>query len=230
VTSTVLVVEDEPPIRRVLRAALDGQGYRVWEAACLSEGLAAFAARSPHAILLDLGLPDGEGFELIVRVRELSDVPILIISARGDERNQVRALDDGANDYVTKPFREAELMARLRAALRAKERKAQHSQVFHIGQLKLNVLERRAHLDDVEVELTPTEFNLLHAMARDAGRAMTHHQLLKAVWGNDHEDDVQYLRVFMRQLRQKLERDPGKPRLLVTLPGVGYRLKTPEPS
>jgi len=227
VSATVLVVDDEPPIRRVLKATLASQGYRVWEAATLGEGLAAFSARSPQVILLDLGLPDGEGFELITQIRRTSAVPIVIISARGDEGNQVRALDDGADDYVVKPFREAELLARLRVALRDRTRKGSQEEIFCIGPLSVHVSQRRAFLNDNEVNLTPTEFDLLQVMARDAGRAMTHRQLLKQVWGAAHENDVQYLRVYMKQLRQKLETDPGKPQLLTTLPGVGYRLKAP---
>lgn len=224
----VLVIEDEAPMRRVLRSALDGQGYRVWEAGSVQEGLTAFAARSPQAVLLDLGLPDGEGFEVVQRIREVSEVPIVVISARGEERDQVRALDSGANDYVTKPFREAELFARLRAALRSAARASRHAETLVIGALRIQCFERRVFLEEVEVPLTPTEFSLLQVLARDAGRVITHRQLLRQVWGAGSVDDVQYLRVFMKQLRQKLERDPTKPELLLTTPGVGYRLKPPD--
>jgi two-component system KDP operon response regulator KdpE len=227
-TRTVLVVEDELPMRRVLRSALGGQGYRVWEAGSAAEGLLAFAARAPEAILLDLGLPDADGFEVVRRVRETSEVPIVVISARGAERDQVRALDDGANDYVTKPFREAELLARLRAALRSAGRVAQAAEALVIGPLCIRSLERRVFLNDREITLTPTEFSLLQVMAREAGRVVTHRQLLRDVWGAANTDDVQYLRVFMKQLRRKLELDPSKPQLLITAPGVGYRLKGPE--
>jgi len=224
----VLVIEDELPMRRVLRSALGGQGYRVWEAGGVEEGLLAFASRSPQAVLLDLGLPDGEGLEVVTRIREVSEVPIVVISARGEEREQVRALDGGANDYVTKPFREAELLARLRASLRSAQRASRHAETLTIGPLRVQCFERRVFLDEVEVKLTPTEFSLLQVMARDAGRVITHRQLLRQVWGASCVDDVQYLRVFMKQLRHKLERDPTKPQLLVTTPGVGYRLRPPD--
>jgi two-component system KDP operon response regulator KdpE len=224
----VLVIEDELPMRRVLRSALGGQGYRVWEAGTVEEGLSAFAVRSPQVVLLDLGLPDGEGFEVVERIRDTSAVPIIVISARGDERDQVRALDGGANDYVTKPFREAELFARLRSALRGAARVSRHAETLTIGPLRIHCYERRVYMADVEIELTPTEYNLLHSLAREAGRVITHRQLLRQVWGPEFVEDVQYLRVFMKQLRQKLETDPTKPQLLVTTPGVGYRLRPPD--
>jgi two-component system, OmpR family, KDP operon response regulator KdpE len=222
---SVLVIEDELSMRRVLRTALGGQGYRVWEAAGVAEGLNAFESRSPQVVLLDLGLPDGEGFEIVERIRESSEVPIVVISARSDERDQVRALDSGANDYVTKPFREAELFARLRAVLRSAARASRHAATLTFGGLRIQCFERRVYLNDVEIEFTPTEFSLLQVLAREAGRVITHRQLLRQVWGPEFVDDVQYLRVFMKQLRQKLEADPTRPRLLLTTPGVGYRLK-----
>ncbi len=225
---SVLIVEDELPMRRVLRSAIGAQGFRVWEAGSVHEALHAFAAHSPQAILLDLGLPDGEGFEVVARIRDTSDVPIMVISARGDERDHVRALDGGANDYVTKPFREAELLARLRAILRTASRAATHADTLSIGPLRIESHERRVLLNDVEVALTPTEFRLLEVMAHEAGRVVTHRRLLKEVWGEAHVEDVQYLRIFMKQLRRKLESDPTKPALLVTTPGVGYRLKPPD--
>jgi two-component system KDP operon response regulator KdpE len=224
----ILVIEDELPMRRVLRSALGGQGYRVWEAGGVEDGMTAFASRSPQAVLLDLGLPDGEGFEVVTRIREVSEVPIVVISARGEERDQVRALDGGANDYVTKPFREAELLARLRASLRSAARATRRAETLTIGPLRIQCFERRVFLDEVEVKLTPTEFSLLQVMAREAGRVITHRQLLRQVWGPAFMEDVQYLRVFMKQLRQKIERDPTKPQILVTTPGVGYRLKPPD--
>jgi two-component system KDP operon response regulator KdpE len=222
---SVLIIEDELPMRRVLRSALGSQGYRVWEAGGVNEGMNAFAARSPQAVLLDLGLPDGEGFEIVERIRETSEVPIVVISARGDERDQVRALDGGANDYVTKPFREAELLARLRAVLRSAARASRYAATLLVGSLRIQCFERRVFLNEVEIVLTPTEFSLLQLLARDAGRVITHRQLLRHVWGAEYVDDVQYLRVYMKQLRQKLEEDPTRPRLLLTTPGVGYRLK-----
>jgi two-component system KDP operon response regulator KdpE len=227
-TPSVLVVEDELPMRRVLRSAIDSEGYRVWEAGSVAEALAAFSARAPSAILLDLGLPDGEGFEVVTRVRELSEVPIVVISARGGERDQVRALDAGANDYVTKPFREGELLARLRAVLRSAARQALLGEMLTIGTLRIQTVERRVFVHENEIELTPTEFRLLEILAREAGRVVTHKKLLREVWGEANVDDVQYLRVYVKQLRQKIEENPTKPRLLTTALGVGYRLRVPE--
>lgn len=226
--TAVLVIEDELSMRRVLRAALGGQTYEVLEAGGVEEGLAAFGRHAPEAVLLDLGLPDGEGFEIIARIRDESETPILVISARGEEAQQVRALDAGADDYVTKPFREGELLARLRAALRNASRAARNANTLSIGSLRMHFLERQVFLNDVAVDLTPTEFSLLQVLARDAGRVVTHRKLLRLVWGAEYTEDVQYLRVFMKQLRTKLERDPSKPKLIITTPGVGYRLKLPE--
>ena len=226
-TPAILVIEDELPMRRVLRTAIGSQGYYVWEAGSMSEGLSTFAKRAPQAILLDLGLPDGDGLEVVAAVRKRSEVPIVIISARGEERDQVRALDSGANDYVTKPFREAELLARLRAALRgAAAYTAPFEARMEIGPLRIHPIERVVFLNGVEVPLTPTEFSLLQVMARQAGKVVTHRHLLREVWGASYVEDVQYLRVYMRQLRQKLEQNPNSPQLLITTPGVGYRLRS----
>lgn len=227
-TAAVLIIEDEQPMRRVLRTALSSQGYYVWQAETKAEGLAAFTRRAPQAILLDLGLPDGDGVEVVEAIRARSDVPIVVISARGEEREQVRALDSGANDYVAKPFREAELLARLRAALRVAATRGPRDYKLEIGPLSIDQLQRRVFLYGSPVELTPTEYDLLQAMASRAGRVVTHRQLLREVWGTAYVEDVQYLRAFMRQLRRKLEQDPSKPKLVVTTPGVGYRLEPPE--
>jgi two-component system KDP operon response regulator KdpE len=214
-------------MRRVLRTALGGEGYCVWEAGTKTEGISTFTRRAPQAILLDLGLPDGDGLEVVAAVRERSEVPIVVISARGEERVQVLALDSGANDYVTKPFREAELLARLRAALRSAARHATlHEERLQIGPLRIHPMDRKVFLNDSEVALTPTEFSLLLVMARQAGRVVTHRRLLREVWGPAYVDDTQYLRVFMRQLRQKLEPNPNRPQLLMTTPGIGYRLRS----
>lgn len=224
-TPSILIIEDEVPMRRVLRTALSGQGYYVWEAGSKSEGLSTFTRRAPQAILLDLGLPDGDGLEVVEAVRQRSEIPIVVISARGSERDQVQALDSGANDYVTKPFREAELLARLRAALRgAMAYTAPFEARVAIGALRIYPIERRVYVNDKEVQLTPTEFSLLQVMSRQPGKVVTHRHLLREVWGDSHTESTQYLRVYMRQLRQKLERDPNRPRLLITTPGVGYRL------
>lgn len=222
---SILVIEDQLPMRRVLRSALGTEGYHVWEADSKSEGLAIFGKRAPQAILLDLGLPDGSGLEVISNVRERSEVPIVVISARAGERDQVVALDSGANDYVTKPFREAELLARLRAVLRSATVYGTPQERLEIGPLRIHPLERQVYVDGRQVGLTPTEFSLLQVMARRAGRVVTYRQLLLEVWGAGYTEDTQYLRVYMRQLRQKLERDPATPQLLLTTPGVGYRLK-----
>jgi two-component system KDP operon response regulator KdpE len=224
-TPAILVIEDELPMRRVLRTALGSQGYCVWEAGNKQEALSTFSRRTPSAILLDLGLPDGSGLDVLMAVRERSDLPVVVISAREGERDQVVALDSGANDYVTKPFREAELLARLRAALRTTSHAVTYDDKIEVGPLRIHPVERRVYLDDRPVSLTPTEFSLLHVMARQAGRVVTHRQLLREVWGAHYTEDTQYLRVFMRQLRMKLERNPNSPQLLLTTPGVGYRLK-----
>jgi two-component system KDP operon response regulator KdpE len=227
-TPAILVIEDELPMRRVLRNALGAEGYRVWEAGSKTEGLSTFARRAPQAILLDLGLPDGDGLDVVAAVRERSEVPIVVISARGDERVQVVALDSGANDYVTKPFREGELLARLRAALRSAAARTHHEERLQIGPLRIHVVERTVYVNDAEVALTPTEFSLLLVMARQADRVVTHRHLLREVWGPAYVEETQYLRVFMRQLRQKLEPNPNKPQFLVTTPGIGYRLRAPD--
>ncbi|HXK18239.1 MAG TPA: response regulator transcription factor [Polyangiaceae bacterium] len=228
-TPAILVIEDEVPMRRVIRTALGGQGYHVWEAGTKRDAISAIAKSIPQAILLDLGLPDGSGLEVLKVVRERSEVPIVIISARGEERDQVLALDSGANDYVTKPFREAELLARLRAALRsAAAYAAPTEERMEIGPLRIHSTERTVYLNGQEVPLTPTEFSLLQVMARQAGRVVTHRHLLREVWGGSYVQDTQYLRVYMRQLRRKLEQDPNAPQLLITTPGVGYRLRAPD--
>jgi two-component system KDP operon response regulator KdpE len=214
-------------MRRVLRVALRGQGYEIDEAESAAEGLSALALRKPHAILLDLGLPDLDGVTLTERIRQITDVPIIIISARTEERQQIRALDAGANDYVVKPFREGELLARIRAALRYGAAASDREGPYQIGSLRVDPSQHMAHLADVELNLTPTEFKLLSILARQAGRVVTREHLLREVWGPEHVEEMQYLRVYMRQLRQKLEADPARPALLVTAPGVGYRLKVP---
>jgi two-component system KDP operon response regulator KdpE len=227
-TPAILVVEDEVPMRRVIRTALGSQGYQVWESGTKQGAIATFAQSTPQAILLDLGLPDGSGLDVVKAVRERSEVPIVIISARGEERDQVLALDSGANDYVTKPFREAELLARLRAALRSAAYAAPFEERMEIGPLRILPYERSVYLNGKEVALTPTEFSLLQVMARQAGKVVTHRHLLREVWGASYTQDTQYLRVYMRQLRQKLEQNPNSPQLLITTPGVGYRLRAPD--
>lgn len=225
-TPLVLLIEDEPQMRRFLRAALESHDYRLVEATTSREGLAQATARSPDVILLDLGLPDGDGIDLARRIREWSATPIVVISARGREQDKVAALDAGADDYLTKPFGTDELLARLRVALRHAARLAAPAEpVFAVDELRVDLAARRVFARGVEVHLTPTEYKLLTALVRDAGKVMTHRQLLNEVWGPNAVEHTHYLRVYMTQLRHKLEQDPTRPRYLQTEAGVGYRLR-----
>jgi len=223
----MLLIEDEPHMRRFLRAALRGRGYQVVEAATAREGLMQAAGRNPEVILLDLGLPDMDGLEVTRTLRRTTSSPIIVISARGLERDKVAALDLGADDYLTKPFSEPELLARIRAALRRATRPVgtAASETFESGELRVDLLRRVVHRGGREVHLTPTEFRLLAALVRNAGQVVTHRRLLQDVWGANYQEHTHYLRVYMAQLRHKLERDPTRPRLLATEPGVGYRLR-----
>lgn len=223
---TVLVIEDEQEIRRFLRVSLVGQGYELQEAGTAHEGVLLAAQSPPEAIILDLGLPDADGMEVIRQVREWSTVPIVILSARGQEREKVNALDAGADDYLTKPFSVGELTARLRALLRRRTptTEAGENGTFVSGQLRVDFGRRQVFVHDQEVHLTPTEYRLLATLIRYAGRVVTHRQLLKEVWGPHSTTETHYLRVYMGQLRQKLGDDATQPKLLVTEPGVGYRL------
>lgn len=222
----VVVIEDEPQIRRFLRAALVSQGYRFFEAASGREGLAAAATRQPDVIILDLGLPDLDGLEIIRRVREWTTIPIIVLSARDQEGDKIKALDLGADDYVSKPFGVGELLARMRAALRHAAIASQQrvEPIFTLGALQVDLMRRRIAVGGAEVHLTPIEYKLLTTLVRHAGNVVTHRQLLREVWGPTYEDQAHYLRVFMLQLRRKLEADPARPRYLRTEPGVGYRL------
>jgi two-component system KDP operon response regulator KdpE len=222
----VVVIEDELPIRRFLRVHLEAQGYVLHEATTGADGIVEVASRQPDAVILDLGLPDMDGVEVIRRVREWSGVPIIVLSARGQENDKVTALDAGADDYVSKPFGPGELLARLRVALRrsAQATGGEATGVFVVDRLVLDMVKRRVSVDGNEVHLTPTEYKMLCTLARHAGRVLTHRQLLREVWGPTHGEDVHYLRVFMTQLRRKLEAEPAHPRYLLTEPGVGYRL------
>jgi two-component system, OmpR family, KDP operon response regulator KdpE len=227
----VLVVEDEPQMRRFLRTALRAHDYDVTEAATAREGLAQAAGRNPEVILLDLGLPDLDGIEVTRRLRAGTDAPIIVISARGRELDKVTALDLGADDYLTKPFGVEELLARMRVALRHARRGGGTAAepAFTAGELEVDFERRRVVRSGREVHLTPTEFRLLSTLARHPDRVMTHRQLLQEVWGANYVDQTHYLRVYMAQLRHKLERDSTRPRLLTTEPGVGYRLRTVGP-
>ena len=226
--TVVLVVEDELPIRRFLRAGLEAQGYRFLEAENGKDAIAQVAMQSPDVVLLDLGLPDIDGFEVVRRVREWSNVPIIVLSAREKEGDKIHALDAGADDYVTKPFSMGELLARMRVARRRSLREDVGEEgVIECGELKIDFARRRVTLAGDEVKLTPIEYRLLTALARRPGRVLTHEQLLREVWGPAHTSQRHYLRVYMAQLRQKLELAPARPRLLLTEPGVGYRLREP---
>ena len=225
----VLVIEDEPQMRRFLGPALEGQGYRVLMAATAGEALVQASTYNPDLVILDLGLPDGDGVDVARRLREWSAVPILIVSARGQETDKVAALDAGADDYITKPFGTGELLARLRVAERhaARMKPGPGEPVFETGGLRLDAAARQVFRDGEEVHLTPLEYKLLATLVRHAGRVVTHRQLLKEVWGPSYVDQTQYLRVYMAQLRHKIEKDPARPALLVTETGVGYRLRQP---
>jgi two-component system KDP operon response regulator KdpE len=226
--ATVLLIEDEVEIRRFLRTSLPAHGYRLYEATTGADGLAQAKARNPDIILLDLGLPDVDGTEVIRQVREWSTIPILVLSAREQEQAKVAALDLGADDYVTKPFGVNELLARMRAALRhiAGPSGEPAEPVFTLGDLKVDLGRRQVFVSANEIHLTPIEYKLLTTLIRYAGKVMTHRQLLKEVWGPLHVEEGHYLRVYMRQLRNKLEKNPAHPRYLVTELGVGYRLRT----
>jgi len=225
----VLVVDDELPIRRFLNASLGGAGWRVEEAATGAEALSLAASHPPDAVLLDLGLPDLDGIEIVRRLRQWSAVPILVVSARGRERDKIEALDAGADDYVTKPFAIGELLARLRAALRRAEQPEGGAEpVVRTGELTVDLARRRVTVGDREVKLTPIEYRLLATLAGHPGRVMTHAALLREVWGPGSTTQHHYLRVFMAQLRRKLEPEPSRPRLLLTETGVGYRLRDPD--
>jgi two-component system KDP operon response regulator KdpE len=223
----VLLIEDEPQMRRFLRTALGANDYRLVEATTAKEGLAQAAARNPDVILLDLGLPDRDGLEVARELRGWSGTPIIVLSARGREEDKVKALDLGADDYLTKPFGVEELLARIRVALRhaATPAGAAPEPVFQSGDLKVDLPSRRVWRAGEEIHLTPTEYKLLVTLVRHSGKVLTHRQLLKEVWGANYVNQAHYVRVYLAQLRQKIEADPARPRLLLTEPGVGYRLR-----
>jgi two-component system, OmpR family, KDP operon response regulator KdpE len=223
----VLVVDDEPQIVRGLKVILRAQGYRVSEAGSKREALDAVSVRPPDAIVLDLVLPDGSGVEVCREVRRWAEIPIIVLSALGDEREKVRALDAGADDYVTKPFNTDELMARLRAVLRRSADGAAEA-VVKLGELEVDLADRRVTRGGEDVHLTPIEFDLLASLARHPGKLVTHRQLLREVWGPAYSTETHYLRVHVAHIRAKLEPDPSQPRFLITDPGVGYRLREPD--
>ncbi|MGY4749767.1 response regulator [Pannonibacter sp. Q-1] len=222
----ILVVDDEPQIQRFLKPALTAAGYDVVEAATGGEALKAVATAAPDLVILDLGLPDMDGKDVVASLRGWSTLPILILSARDRESEKIAALDLGADDYIEKPFGIGELTARIRTALRHHGQAEALPQVLETDGLVIDTIRRTVSRDGSEIRLTPKEYDLLALLSRHAGRVVTHRILLTSVWGPAHGDDLQYLRVFIGQLRQKIERDPASPAILRTEPGVGYRLMT----
>ncbi|HWL68854.1 MAG TPA: response regulator [Geminicoccus sp.] len=220
----VLVVDDEAAIHRFLGPALAANGYEVLRADTGEAGLQAIATLAPDIVVLDLGLPDMDGKEVLRRLRTWSQLPVVILSARDREAEKIEALDTGADDFVNKPFGAGELMARLRAALRHRMQAAGEVPVLRVEDLEIDLPRHRVTRGGRELKLTPREFDLLALLVRHAGKVVTHRQLLTTVWGPAHEHDTQYLRVYVGQLRQKIERDPAAPALIVTEPGIGYRL------
>lgn len=220
----ILLVEDEPQMRRFLRVSLEGSGYRYLEATTGQEGLTLAAQHRPDTILLDLGLPDLDGLEVMARLREWSQTPVIVISARGQETDKVAALDAGADDYLTKPFGTRELLARIRVALRHAAPEVEADPVFVLDRWRVDLAKRQVLVDGKEIHLTPLEYSLFTTLIRHAGKVVTHRQLLKEVWGGAAGAQPLYLRVYMTQLRHKLEEEPSRPKYLQTEPGVGYRL------
>jgi two-component system KDP operon response regulator KdpE len=227
-TPLILMIEDEPPIRRFLRASLSCEGYRLAEAETGQQGLSMAATQPPDLVILDLGLPDMDGLQIIAALRRWSQMPIIILSARGQEKDKVMALDQGADDYLSKPFGMDELLARIRVALRHQARisgqSAGAATRFSVGDLTVDLEARRVFMRGQEIHLTPIEYRLLTTFVQHAGKVLTHRFLLKEVWGPGHSEETHYLRVFTANLRRKLEADSARPRYLLTEQGVGYRL------
>jgi two-component system, OmpR family, KDP operon response regulator KdpE len=221
----ILVVDDEAPIRRYLRAALSGQGFVVYEAANGQEALSAVIADRPDIIILDLGLPDIDGIEVTRQLREWSQIPIIILSVREAEQDKIAALDAGADDYLTKPFGTGELMARMRVAMRRLNNKADEP-ILQVDELQMDLSRRVVTMRGEEISLTPTEYDILRLLMQNAGKVITHHHLLRQVWGTAYESEMHILRVNISNLRRKLEPDPARPTYVHTEPGVGYRLRT----
>ncbi len=223
----IIVIEDDPSIRRFLRTSLSTHNFNVFEADTAKQGIIEVGVRKPDLLILDLGLPDMDGVEVIKAIRTWSTVPIIILSARSSEQQKIEALDVGADDYLTKPFGFGELLARIRVALRHAMRPQEQTQndVFMTGNLKVDLGHRLVSVDDQEIHLTPIQYRLLVVLVKNAGKVLTHQQILNEVWGPSFKENAHYLRIYMSQLRQKLEADPAQPKLLVTESGVGYRLK-----
>ena len=220
----VLVVDDEPAILKFLKPALQANNYDTLSASTVAEAVKRIASESPDLVVLDLGLPDGDGKDVIRAVRQWSSVPIIVLSARDREAEKIDSLDLGADDFVNKPFGVGELMARMRAALRHRMLGEAETPVLQIGALEVDSIRHRVLRDGEELKLTPKEFELLSFLARHAGKVVTHKQILAAVWGPAHTENTQYLRVYVAQLRQKIEERPDEPRIILTEPGIGYRI------
>lgn len=223
----IIVIEDDPAIRRFLRTSLGTHGFNVFEADTGKQGIVEIGVRKPDLVILDLGLPDMDGVDVIKSIREWSSVPIVILSARSAEQQKIEALDVGADDYLTKPFGFGELLARIRVALRHSARPPDTGQadLFNTGNLKVDLVNRVVSVDDRDVHLTPIQYRLLMVLVKNAGKVLTHQQILNEVWGPSYRENAHYLRIYMSQLRQKLEADPTQPKFLLTESGVGYRLK-----
>jgi two-component system KDP operon response regulator KdpE len=223
----VVVVEDDPPIRRFLRTGLRTHGFEVFEAETGRQGLVEAEVRKADLAIIDLGLPDMDGVEVVKGIREWSDLPIIVLSARSEEQHKIEALDAGADDYLTKPFGLGELLARIRVALRhvARAPEQRQDEVFSTGSLSVDLLNRWVRVDGQDIHLTPIQFRLLSVLVKNAGKVLTHRQILKEVWGPSYTENAHYLRIYMSQLRQKLEADPAQPQYLLTESGVGYRLR-----
>ena len=220
----ILVIDDEAAILRFLKPALEASDYEMASAGTVAEAIKRVASESPDIVLLDLGLPDGDGKDVIRRAREWSDVPIIVLSAREREAEKIEALDLGADDYVNKPFNVGELLARMRTALRHRMQRKAEIPLLQVGNLEVDAVRHRATRAGAELKLTPKEFELLSFLAKHAGRVVTHKQILTAVWGPAHTEDTQYLRVYIGQLRQKVEERADDPRIILTEPGIGYRI------
>ncbi len=221
----VLIIDDEEAIRRFLRVTLSSQGYAVIEQPSGQGGISSAATEKPDVIILDLGLPDIEGVEVIKLIRQWTQIPIIILSVRGSERDKIEALDAGADDYLTKPFGVGELLARLRAAVRRSARTG-NEPIAAVGDLKVDLSKRLVTVSDREIQLTPNEYELLRVLIIDAGKVLTHRHLLRTVWGAEYGDELHMLHVNISNLRRKIEKDPARPELIITEPGVGYRLRT----
>ena len=221
----VLVIDDEPQIRKLLKVSLAAHGYDVYEATSGADAVIQAVNIKPDLIILDLGLPDMDGKEVVRRLREWSDIPILILTVRDQEKEKIDALDAGADDYITKPFSMGELLARMRVSVRRSAHVGEDP-VIQCGDLSIDLAQRRVMVDAQEIKLTPTEYDIIKILAQNAGKVLTHRQLLKAVWGDTYSDDTHYIRVYIGQLRRKIEPNPTQPRYIVTESGVGYRLMT----